>query len=77
MKKQLKFLVCILVLVLTAPTVVSCTSSQYKTYTLKHNGISFSFEYPLGYKKFLSYIQDNRPRPSVSDSLKTMTPYLW
>jgi hypothetical protein len=63
MKKQLKFLVCILVLVLTAPTVVSCTSSQYKTYTLKHNGISFSFEYPLGYKKFLSYIQDNPAAP--------------
>ena len=63
MKKQLKFLICILVLVLTAPTVVSCTSSQYKTYTLKDNGISFSFEYPSGYKKILSYIQDNPAAP--------------
>jgi hypothetical protein len=63
MKIQLKVLICILVLVLTAPTIVSCTSSQYKTYTLKHNGISFSFEYPSGYKKILSYIQDNPAAP--------------
>ena len=63
MKKQLKFLICIIIAALIAPAVVSCTSSQYKTYSLKHNGISFSFEYPSGYKKILSYIQDNPAAP--------------
>jgi hypothetical protein len=63
MKKRLKFLMWIVALILLLPAAASCTSSQDKTYTLKHNGISFSFEYPSGYKKILSYIQDNPAAP--------------
>ena len=63
MKKQLKFWVFIMLLVLIAPVLSSCTTSQYKTYTLKHYGISFSFEYPSGYKKVSAYLQDNPGAP--------------
>jgi hypothetical protein len=59
LKKQLKFWVFIILLVLIAPVLSSCTTSQYKTYTLKHYGISFSFEYPSGYKKISEYLQSN------------------
>ncbi len=37
----------------------SGVTSQYKTYTLKHDNISFSFEYPVGYKIVNSDMQPN------------------
>ena len=63
MKKQLKIWFILIPVVLVASAVNSCTTSQYKTYTLKHNGITFSFEYPSGYKKDSSSIQDNPEAP--------------
>jgi hypothetical protein len=70
MKKRLKFWLLLILVVSVAFGASSCndtatsgTSSKYKTYTLKHYGVSFSFEYPVGYKTILSYIQDNPDAP--------------
>ena len=66
MKKRLKLWLLLILVVSVALGASSCTqnvtsgtNSKYKTYTLKHYGVSFSFEYPVGYKTILSYIQDN------------------
>jgi hypothetical protein len=66
MKKRLKFWLLFILVVSIAFGASSCTqnaisgtNSKYKTYSLKHYGVSFSFEYPVGYKTILSYIQDN------------------
>ena len=45
----------------------SGTTSLYKTYTLKHDSVSFSFEYPVGYKMVSSYIQ---PNPLAATSVR-------
>ena len=63
LQKQLKFWSFLILVILVAPFVVSCTTSQYKTYTLKHNAIAFSFEYPSGYKKILNYLKSNPEAP--------------
>ena len=63
MKKQLKLWVFLILVVLVTPAVSSCATSQIKTYTFKHYGVSFSFEYPSSYKRISSYIQDNPGAP--------------
>jgi hypothetical protein len=66
MKKRLIFWLLLILVVSVAFGASSCTqnvtsgtNSNYKTYSLKHYGVSFSFEYPVGYKTILSYIQNN------------------
>jgi hypothetical protein len=66
MKKRLKFrTLLILVAAVTfgassyTQNVTLGTKSKYKTYSLKHYGVSFSFEYPVGYEMVSSYIQTN------------------
>ena len=49
------------------PIKSSGTTSQYKTYTLKHDGVSFTFEYHVGYKMVSSYIQ---PNPLAATSVR-------
>ena len=71
MKKQFKLCVFLLLIALLATAVVSCTppalpnASQYETYSLKHYGDHFSFDYPAGYKIVSSYLQSN-PNATVS-----------
>jgi hypothetical protein len=71
-----KLCVC-LVLVATmamAPVVVGCDTSEYHTFSFTHSTgtdspysvretISFSFEYPSGYKKIMTYAKNNRAAP--------------
>lgn len=71
MKKSRKPRLFLLLATLIASTVISCTSPtlsnagvQYKTYTLKHYGVSFSFEYPVGYKIVSTYLKSN-PNASI------------
>ena len=66
MKKRSKFWLLLILVVSIAFGASSCTqsaisgtSSNYKTYSLKPYGVSFSFEYPVGYKTILQYFQDN------------------
>jgi len=73
MKKRLKLFLLLILVVSIAFGESSCTqnvtsgaNSKYKTYALKHYGVSFSFEYPVGYKTILSYIQDNPDASIVS-----------
>jgi hypothetical protein len=59
--KNIGILVLIVAIILTV--VSSCTTPQYRTYTLQHNDISFSFEYPSAYKKVSAYLQDSQGAP--------------
>lgn len=74
MEKHFKFCLFLITIVLVILATSSCatakgsiTTSQYKTYTLKHDGVSFSFEYPVGYKMVSSYIQ---PNPLAATSVR-------
>jgi hypothetical protein len=74
MKKGLKFWLLLILVAAVAFGASSCTqnvtsgtNSKYKTYTLKHYGVSFSFEYPVGYKMVSSYIQ---PNPLAATSVR-------
>jgi hypothetical protein len=70
-KKQFKLCIFLLLMALLATAAVNCTppslpdTSQLKTYTLKHYGDHFSFEYPAGYKIVSTYLQSN-PNATVS-----------
>jgi hypothetical protein len=57
MQKRTKLGLFVMYLVLIASAVSSCRASQYRTYTLKHNSVHFSFEYPSGYKTVSAYLQ--------------------
>lgn len=50
-------------LMVVVPTLAGCTSSQYKTYTLKHGIVHFSFEYPSRYKKQSEYLRSSEYAP--------------
>lgn len=63
MKKLKNTGILILIIATILTGVSSCTTPQYRTYTLQHNGISFSFEYPSEYKKVSTYLQDSHGAP--------------
>jgi hypothetical protein len=63
MQKRTKSGLLFMSLVLIASAVSSCRTSQYKTYTLKHNSVHFSFEYLSGYKTINAYLQRSPGAP--------------
>jgi hypothetical protein len=63
MFKKALSLCLVLLLVLLSASAGACTAAEYKTYSLKHNNISFSFEYPAAYKKTSSYVKSDPAAP--------------
>ncbi len=61
MSKTLMFWLSILLIVLLVMTTMfcGCDESVYNTYSLKHEGIGFSFEYPTYYHMILKYTPNN------------------
>jgi hypothetical protein len=53
----------LIALMVTVPILAGCNTSQYKTYTLKHDAVHFSFEYPSSYKKQSEYLQSSELAP--------------
>lgn len=53
----------LIALMVAVPTLTGCNTSQYKTYTLKHGAVHFSFEYPSYYKKQSEYLQSSELAP--------------
>jgi hypothetical protein len=53
----------LIVLVVMVPILSGCNTSQYKTYTLKHGSVHFSFEYPSSYKKQSEYLRPSEDAP--------------
>jgi hypothetical protein len=50
-------------LMVVVPTLTGCKISQYKTYTLNHGAVHFSFEYPSCYEKQSEYLQSSELAP--------------
>jgi len=76
-KNKIKFKLILTALFLFIPFICSCTIPAYRTYTLRHYDYKFSFEYPSGYKKIQSYIQNNPDAPlAVRFALEGKDPVL-
>lgn len=53
----------LIALMVMVPILAGCNTSQYKTYTLKHGAVHFSFEYPSRYEKQSEYLQSSELAP--------------
>ena len=53
----------LIALMVVAPTLAGCNTSQYKTYSLKHGAAHFSFEYPSRYEKQSEYLRSSEHAP--------------